>query len=55
MDVMEQVWDLNTGLCIDTLQGHTNVVMGLLCWNQFLISGSLDGTVKVRCCLLSPS
>ena len=49
---MKQVWDLNTGHCIDTLQAHTNVVMGLLCWNQFLISGSLDGTVKVRYYLL---
>lgn len=45
---IHKVWDLMTGICMQTLQAHSNVVMGLLFWNQYLISGSLDGTVKVR-------
>ncbi|KAK4746431.1 hypothetical protein SAY87_012743 [Trapa incisa] len=34
-------------MCITTFQGHTDVVMSLLCWEQYLLSCSLDGTVKV--------
>ena len=30
-----------------TLNGHTDVVMSLICWDQFLLSSSLDCTVKV--------
>eukprot|EP00249_Psilotum_nudum_P016690 c25947_g1_i3 orf=248-1564(+) len=47
MDKSIRVWDLSSGHCVQTLQGHTNVVMGLLSWEQFLLSCSLDGTVKV--------
>ena len=43
-----QVWEVATVQCIQILEGHTNVVMDLLCWEQFLISCSLDGTIKVR-------
>ena len=32
--------------CVQMLEGHTNVVMDLLCWDSFLLSCSLDGTVK---------
>nr|CAD1830369.1 unnamed protein product [Ananas comosus var. bracteatus] len=42
-----EVWDLATFQCTHTLTGHESVVMSLLCWDQFLFSCSLDGTVKV--------
>jgi WD40 repeat protein len=44
---MFQVWDLTTLQCIQTLSDHTDVVMSVLCWDQFLLSCSLDQTVKV--------
>ncbi|CAH2080127.1 unnamed protein product [Thlaspi arvense] len=34
-----------------TLWQHTNTVTSLLCWDQFLLSSSLDGTRKVWACL----
>ncbi|XWS48389.1 hypothetical protein CRYUN_Cryun13aG0072300 [Craigia yunnanensis] len=42
-----QVWNLETLQCLKTLTEHTNVVMSLLCWEQFLLSCSLDQTIKV--------
>ncbi|KAK4265240.1 hypothetical protein QN277_026320 [Acacia crassicarpa] len=42
-----KVWDLNTLQCMMTLKGHTDVVTSLICWDQYLLSSSLDGTVKV--------
>lgn len=42
-----QVWDLETLRCLQTLTEHIDVVMSLLCWDQFLLSASLDKTVKV--------
>ena len=30
-----------------TLDEHAGVVTSLICWDQFLLSSSLDGTVKV--------
>jgi WD40 repeat protein len=42
-----QVWNLETLQCLQTLTEHTAVVMSVLCWDQFLISCSLDKTVKV--------
>lgn len=42
-----QVWDLATFQCIQTLTDHTSVVMSVLCWDQFLLSCSLDKTIKV--------
>jgi len=42
-----QVWDLATLQCIQTLSDHTDVVMSVLCWDQFLLSCSLDQTIKV--------
>lgn len=44
---MFQVWDLATLQCIQTLSDHTGVVMSVLCWDQFLLSCSLDQTIKV--------
>ncbi|XP_043705381.1 zinc finger CCCH domain-containing protein 17-like [Telopea speciosissima] len=41
-----QVWDLETLHCIQTLTDHTSVVMSVLCWDQFLLSCSLDKTIK---------
>lgn len=41
------MWNLETLQCIQTLTEHTSVVMSLLCWDQFLLSCSLDKTVKV--------
>lgn len=45
--VYVQVWSLETLQCMQTLSGHTDVVMSVLCWDQFLLSASLDKTVKV--------
>jgi len=47
MDKTIRVWDLGTFQCLQTLRDHTSVVMSLLCWDQFLLSCSLDSTVKV--------
>ncbi|KAJ7157842.1 hypothetical protein O6H91_Y547900 [Diphasiastrum complanatum] len=47
MDKSIMVWDLSNGQCLQTLHGHSNVVMSLLCWEQFLLSCSLDGFIKV--------
>lgn len=33
--------------CIQTLRDHKSVVMSLLCWDDYLLSCSLDNTVKV--------
>ncbi|CAL5196188.1 unnamed protein product [Lathyrus oleraceus] len=42
-----KVWDLDTFECKMTLNAHTNEVTSLLCWDNFLLSGSLDCTIKV--------
>ncbi|CAH2077980.1 unnamed protein product [Thlaspi arvense] len=42
-----QVWSLDNLQCIQTLTEHTSVVMSLICWDQFLLSCSLDNTVKI--------
>ncbi|OMO53843.1 hypothetical protein CCACVL1_28293 [Corchorus capsularis] len=42
-----KVWCLDTLQCLQTLTEHTDVVMSLLCWEQFLLSCSLDQTIKV--------
>ncbi|KAL6004664.1 hypothetical protein ACLOJK_005219 [Asimina triloba] len=47
MDNTIRVWDLGTFRCLQTLMDHTSVVMSLLCWDQFLLSCSLDQTIKV--------
>eukprot|EP00897_Mesotaenium_endlicherianum_P008216 jgi/Mesen1/7422/ME000388S06640 len=46
MDKTIRVWDLTNGQCLQTLTEHTHVVMGVLCWEAYLLSCSLDGTVK---------
>ncbi|XP_052211031.1 zinc finger CCCH domain-containing protein 63-like [Diospyros lotus] len=46
MDNTIRVWDLNTLLCVQTLQGHTGAVMSVLCWDKYLLSCSLDESIK---------
>lgn len=46
-----QVWNLENLQCLQTMTDHTSVVMSVLCWDQFLLSCSLDKTIKV----LAPS
>ena len=41
-----QQWDLGTLQCLATAKGHSNAVMSLVCWDHYLVSGSLDGTIK---------
>ncbi|XP_072967962.1 zinc finger CCCH domain-containing protein 17-like [Typha angustifolia] len=41
-----QVWDVATLQCTNTFTGHQSVVTSLLCWEDFLLSCSLDQTVK---------
>ena len=43
-----QVWNLETLQCVQILEEHTSVVMSVLCWDQFLLSCSLDKTIKVH-------
>ncbi|KAF7811465.1 Zinc finger CCCH domain-containing protein 48 [Senna tora] len=47
MDRSIKVWDLNTLLCTMTLNAHTDVVTSLVCWYQYLMSSSSDGTIKI--------
>ena len=46
-NMLLQVWDLASGQCIQTLEAHSDIVTSLLCWKEFLLSCSLDGTIKV--------
>ncbi|KMS94946.1 hypothetical protein BVRB_013870, partial [Beta vulgaris subsp. vulgaris] len=46
MDNTIRVWDLETMQCIHTLAKHSEVVMSVLCWERYLISSSLDRTLK---------
>ncbi|XP_057507777.1 zinc finger CCCH domain-containing protein 48-like [Actinidia eriantha] len=47
MDHTIRVWESDTFECIHTLNGHTDVVMSVGLWDVFLLSCSLDGTIKV--------
>jgi hypothetical protein len=48
------VWEIASVQCVQTLEGHTGVVMDLLCWDSFLLSCSLDGTVKASVEAMAP-
>ncbi|XLU44649.1 hypothetical protein S245_039463 [Arachis hypogaea] len=50
MDHSIKVWDLDTFQCTMTLNGHTDVVTSLICWDNYLLSGSSDCTVNVWVC-----
>ncbi|KAF2290439.1 hypothetical protein GH714_013163 [Hevea brasiliensis] len=39
-------WDLDTLQCVHTLSGHNDAVTSLICWDQYLLSCSLDKTIK---------
>ncbi|XP_037423137.1 zinc finger CCCH domain-containing protein 48-like [Triticum dicoccoides] len=41
-----RVWDLETRRCVCRFAGHASMVTALLCWDRFLLSSSVDGTVK---------
>ncbi|KAE8076586.1 hypothetical protein FH972_015225 [Carpinus fangiana] len=41
-----QVWDHKTLECVMTLDGHADTVTSLICWEDYLLSGSLDRTIK---------
>ncbi|CAI0459311.1 unnamed protein product [Linum tenue] len=45
-DGMIKEWDLNTGECIQTLKAHDDDVTSVICWDQYLVSCSLDKKVK---------
>lgn len=42
-----QVWDLQTLQCTQTLNGHARDVTSVICWDSYLLSASLDNTLKV--------
>nr|KYP76566.1 Zinc finger CCCH domain-containing protein 17 [Cajanus cajan] len=42
-----EVWNIYTFECEMTLNGHTDVVTSLICWDHHLLSSSLDCTIKV--------
>jgi hypothetical protein len=43
-----QVWDLGQGQCTQTIKGaHATPIMKLLIWESFLLSGGLDGSIKI--------
>ncbi|KAL8062573.1 hypothetical protein ABFX02_02G156500 [Erythranthe guttata] len=42
-----KVWDTYNLQCLHTLSGHTKDVTSLVCWDSYLISASLDKTLKV--------
>lgn len=47
------VWDFNTQSVVNKLTGHLQDVRTLKLWNDVLISGSNDHTVKVRIFILN--
>ncbi|KAJ8492946.1 hypothetical protein OPV22_014667 [Ensete ventricosum] len=47
VDETIRVWDLETLECIHSLEGHTSVVTSVFCWDDYLLSCSLDCTIKV--------
>ncbi|KAL0434748.1 UNVERIFIED_CONTAM: Zinc finger CCCH domain-containing protein 17 [Sesamum radiatum] len=42
-----RVWDRQNLQCLHTLYGHTRDVMALICWDNYLLSASLDNTLKI--------
>ncbi|GJT95510.1 reverse transcriptase domain-containing protein [Tanacetum coccineum] len=44
---MASVWNAENLQCLQTLTGNTSIVTSILCWDQFLLSCSLDKTIKV--------
>ncbi|GFP98522.1 zinc finger CCCH domain-containing protein 48 [Phtheirospermum japonicum] len=46
-DCTIKMWDRKTLQCLHTLCGHTRDVTSVLCWGSYLLSASLDNSVKV--------
>nr|GFC91756.1 zinc finger CCCH domain-containing protein 48-like isoform X1 [Tanacetum cinerariifolium] len=42
-----RVWSLDSLECRHVLNGHTSDVTAVICWDQYLFTGSLDKTIKV--------
>ncbi|KAL0386537.1 UNVERIFIED_CONTAM: Zinc finger CCCH domain-containing protein 17 [Sesamum latifolium] len=42
-----RVWDRQNLQCLHTLYGHTRDVMAVICWDNYLLSASLDNTLKI--------
>jgi len=42
---------MDTLQCTMTLNEHTDVVTSLICWDEFLLSSSSDGTIKIWACM----
>ncbi|KAJ0634327.1 putative transcription factor C3H family [Helianthus annuus] len=42
-----KVWDVESLECKHVLNGHSGDVTSVICWDQYLFSGSLDKTIKV--------
>ncbi|KAK4411344.1 Zinc finger CCCH domain-containing protein 17 [Sesamum angolense] len=42
-----RVWDRQNLQCLHTLYGHTRDVMAIICWDNYLLSASLDNTLKI--------
>ena len=47
MNFCLRVWNTATGGCDHVLRGHTDAVECITSWEQYLVSGSHDNTVKV--------
>ncbi|XP_057780692.1 zinc finger CCCH domain-containing protein 17-like [Salvia miltiorrhiza] len=46
-DCTIKVWDLQNLQCLQTLCGHTRDVASVICWDRYLLSASLDKTLKI--------
>ncbi|KAG6432401.1 hypothetical protein SASPL_103977 [Salvia splendens] len=46
-DCTIKAWDLQNLQCLQTLCGHTRDVTSVICWDNYLLSASLDKTLKV--------
>jgi F-box/WD-40 domain protein MET30 len=42
-----RVWDIDTGLCLATLKGHTRVIRALQFDECKIVSGSMDATIRI--------
>ncbi|XP_015584409.1 zinc finger CCCH domain-containing protein 48 isoform X2 [Ricinus communis] len=45
-----RAWDVDTLQCVHILNEHTDAVTSLICWDNYLLSCSLDRTIKVWAC-----
>ena len=43
------IWELSTGECVRTLHGHTQAVSALAVHGNYMMSASMDKTVRVWC------